>query len=163
MAFYQFRPALRLVNSSGGVIAGPLKLYLPDAETQGIYLTRTGPPEYVPELLGPWLNTAYQTRLSLLGYRFKVDLSFALLRADGYSALANLHQYYVGAFAGGSYAALQFNLFSVTSSTWRGVFPTTSWAPRPATGKQRIGYELDMMLEARDLISAPGDWTAGQW
>ena len=163
MAYYQFNPAIRLVNSAGSVIAGPLKLYLPDAEAQGIFLTRTGEPEYVPELLGPWLNTSYQTRLSLLGYRFKIDLAFGLLRTDGYSALSNLYQYYVGAFAGAGFAALQFNLFAVTSATWRGVFPTTAWKPRPALGKQRIGYELDMTLEARDLIAAPGDYSAGQW
>lgn len=162
MAFYKFRPALRLINASGGVIAGPLALYLPDSGSQGIYLGSTEC-EYTPELLGPWLNTSYTTRLTLLGYRPRVTLGFALLLADGASGMANLYQYYVGAFNGAGYAALQFNLFYGLSASWRGMFPTTPWNPRPARGKQRLGYELELTLEGRDLLSGVGDWTMGQW
>ena len=162
MAFYQFRPALRLVNSAGTVTAGPLPLAVSVASSSGIWLSSTDC-EYVPELLGPWMNLSYAQRFTLLGYRPKVDLKFGLLVADGASAVANLYQYYVGAFAGGSYAALQFNLFSTTSTTWRGMIPTSSWALRPARGKQRLGYELDLTLDGRDLITAPGDWNAGTW
>jgi hypothetical protein len=161
VAFYQKTPALRLVNSSGAVIAGPLSLYQPAALTQGIICTADC--KYPPELLGPWHNLAYQTRLTLLGYRPSVSLSFPLLAADGASGMALLYQYYTGAFAAGYYAALQFNLFSTTCSVWRGMFPTSAWEPRPLGGKQRTGYELDLTLEARDLINAPGDWTAGTW
>lgn len=168
MAFYPFTPALRLVNSSGAVIAGPLKLYLPDSETYGINLTRTGPPVYAEESLGPWLNVQYQERKLFLGYRVRVDLSFSLVRADGFSGFANLAAYHAGSNVGfvpgaGQYAALQLNMFFLTSSVWRGMLVKTAWEPRPAVGKQRVGYELDMSLEARDLIAAPGDWSAGTW
>lgn len=162
MAFPTFSPALRLVNPSGGAIAGPLVLSMPSALAQGIYLGSTDC-EYVPELLGPWLNLSYSQRFNLLGYRPKVALSFPLVIVDGASGLANLYAYYTGAFVGGTYAALQVNLFYASSNVWRGMIPTSSWSPRPAKGKQRAGYEIDLILEARDLISAPGDWSAGTW
>ena len=162
MAFYKFSPALRLVNSGGGVIAGPLVLSQPNALAQGIILGSTDC-EYVPEMLGPWLNLAYAQRFNLLGYRPKVTLRFPLIIADGFSGLANLYSYYTGAFVGGSYAALQFNLLSATSAVWRGMVPVSTWSPRPAKGKQRIGYELELTLDGRDLIAAPGDWSAGTW
>jgi hypothetical protein len=58
---------------------------------------------------------------------------------------------------------LQFNLYQNSSAIWRGMLPTTPWNPRPVRGKQRIGFELSLGLEARDLVSAPGDWTALTW
>ena len=160
MAFFPFAPALRIVNSGGSVVSGPLVLSLPN--TQGIYL-RESRCEYVPELLGPWTNLGYSTRWKLLGYRPRVELDFNLLTAAGASGQALLYQYYVAGLTGENYAALQFNLYSGTSSTWRGMIPTTPWAPRPANGKQRIGYELSITLDARDLVTAPGDFTSGNW
>lgn len=160
MSYPTFRPALRVVNSGGGVTLGPLALYQPNS--QGIFLASTRV-EYVPELLGPWLNLAYSQRLRLLGYRPRVELDFALLQVDGASAGALLYQFYVAAFSSDTFAPLQFNLYSTGSTVWRGVFPTTPWNPRPVGGKERLGFEFAVTLEARDLISAPGDWTAGTW
>ena len=162
MAFYPFSPALRIVNSGGAVVSGPLVLSLPN--TQGIYLRQTRC-EYQPELLGPYMNLAYSMRWKLLGYRPRVELEFNLLTAAGASGQSLLYQYYVAGLTGENYAALQFNLFSTTSSVWRGMVPApgVAWAPRPAGDKQRIGYELTLSLDARDLIAAPGDWTAGTW
>lgn len=159
MSYPTFKPALRIVNSTGGVIAGPLNLYQPNA--QGIVCDASV--EYVPELLGPWLNLAYQQRWKLLGYRPRVTLDFPLLVVDGASAGALLYQYYVAGMGSETYAGLQFNLYSVASTAWRGMIPVTPWNPRHVKGRQRIGWELALTLEARDLISAPGDWTAQTW
>lgn len=162
MAFPTFTPALRLVNSSGSVIAGPLALGLPSALAQGIFLGSTDC-EYVPEMIGPFMNLAYSQRFTLLGYRPKVTFRFPLVMVDGASGLANLYSYYTGAFVGGTYAALQVNLFYGSSNVWRGMIPTSTWSPKAANGKQRAGYEIDLALDARDLITAPGDWSAGTW
>lgn len=159
MSYPTFRPALRLVNSSGSVTAGPLALSLPNA--QGIHCNASV--EYVPEFLGPWLNLSYQQRWRLLGYRPQVTLEFPLLVVDGASAGALLYQYYVAGAASETYAALQFNLFNGSSAVWRGMLLTSPWAPRHANGKQRVGWELTLTMEARDLITAPGDWTALTW
>lgn len=159
MAFPTFKPALRIVNSTGGVLAGPQILYQPNS--QGLFCDTSC--EYVPEFLGPWMNLSYSTRWRLLGYRPLVSLHFALATVDGASGFANLFQYYVAGVASETYAALQFNLYSASSSVWRGMTVTTSWAPKPARGKQRAGFEMDMTLEARDLISAPGDWSSSVW
>ncbi len=160
MSFPTFRPALRTVNSSGAVTAGPLALSQPNA--QGIYLGSAAC-EYVPELLGPWPNLAYQTRWKLLGYRVRVTLDFPLAVTDGLSGFANLYSYYVAGLTGESFAALEFNLFYGDSATWRGMVTQSPWSPRPAQGKQRAGYELSIQLEARDLIAAPGNWTNKEW
>lgn len=160
MSFPTFKPALRIVNSGGSVISGPLALYQPN--TQGIFL-RSAECEYVPELIGPWMNLAYGQRWKLLGYRPRVTLSFPLLQVDGASGAALMYQYYVAGLSGESFAALQFNLFYGDSAIWRGMFPTTPWNPRVANGRQRVGYEIDITLDARDLISAPGDWSARTW
>jgi hypothetical protein len=160
MAFPTFKPALRLVTSGGSVMGGPNGLYQPNVA--GIFLTSAAC-EYVPELLGPWQNLSYQTRWRLLGYRVRVALSFGLLMADNASGFEDLHAYYVAGLQGETYAALQFNLYSLTSPTWRGMIVTTPWSPKPARGKQRAGYELDLTLEARDLITAPGNWADSDW
>lgn len=160
----KFTPALRLVNSSGGVISGPLKLWLPDGEAQGIYL-ESATPRYAHELLGPYTNTRYTERWRLLGYRPEVELVFSALRADlpGYSLVLG---YWSAALAGGTYAALQFNAFHDTCNVWRGMYPTTPWDPRPIAGKQGIGYSVTVGLRAAALIEAPataGDFSAGTW
>ena len=161
MAFYKFKPALRLVNSAGTVIAGPLKLWLPDSLSQGIYLD-SSVPRYAPELL-QYSNLAYSERWRLLGYRPEVDLVFPAIVADGASGYALLHSYYFGALQGGTYAALQFNAFHDTCAVWRGMYPTSAWEPKPIGGKQRSGYALTISLRARDLIAAPVDWSTGAW
>ena len=160
----KFTPALRLVNSSGSVIAGPLKLWLPDSETQGIYL-ESSTPRYAHELLGPYTNTAYTERWRLLGFRPEVDLVFSALRADlpGYALVLG---YWSAALAGGTYAALQFNAFHDTCNVWRGMYPTTPWDPRPIAGKQGHGYSVTVSLRAAALIAAPatpGSFDAGTW
>lgn len=160
MSFPTFKPALRIVNSTGSVTAGPLALSQPNA--QGIYLSAVSV-EYVPEMLGPWLNLAYQQRWKLLGYRPMVTLDFPLAVVDGRSGFANLYSYYVAGLTGESFAALQFNLYSDTSAVWRGMVTKSPWAPKPAQGKQRAGYELSIQLEARDLIAGPGSWANGEW
>ena len=162
MVFFKFKQAIRLVNASGSVIAGPLKLWLPDADAQGLFLAN-GTPKYAPEFLGPYMNAGYQERWIFLGYRPHVDLSFDLAMSDGKSGLANLLAYFDAAVKSETYCALQFNAFAETSSTWRGMYPTNEWSPQPARGKQRLGYELTVSLRAKDLIAAPGDWSAGVW
>lgn len=162
MAFYKFKPALRLVSQSGSPIAGPLKLWLPEALNQGIYL-ESATPRYAPEFLGPYQNNSYAERWTLLGYRALVDLVFPAVLADGFSGYALLQSYFTGALSSGSYAALQFNAFHDTSTVWRGMYPTTEWNPVPIGGKQRAGYSVTISLRARDLITAPGDWSAGTW
>ncbi len=161
MAFFPKRPAIRIVNSVGTVVTGPLKLWLPDSAAQGIVCSARC--DYVPEMLGPYMNTAYQDRLTLLGYRPTIDLTFPVVLSDGASGLAVLLSYYTASLQTGTFAALQFNLFHDSSAVWRGVFPTTSWAPKPMGGKDRSGYELEWTLRARDLITAPGDWSTGTW
>lgn len=161
MAFYKFKPAIRLVNSSGTVTAGPLKLWLPDALNQGIYL-ESSVPRYPPELIN-YTNLAWGERWKLLGYRPEVDLNFAALIADSASGFALIQSYFTGALASETFAALQFNAFHDTCTVWRGMYPTTAWDPRPVGGKQRIGYVVTVGLRARDLIAAPGDWSAGTW
>jgi len=160
MPFPTFRPAIRLVDSVGSVLIGPLRLWQPNA--QGVFL-RESRIEYAPELLGPYMNLQYAKRWRLLGYRPAVSLDFICLNAETGTAFANLYQYFVGAMASETYAALQFNLYEQTSGVWRGMIPTTPWAPRPCGGKQRVGFELSFGLEARDLISTPGDWTSLTW
>lgn len=160
----KFTPALRLVNSSGGVISGPLKLWLPDGEAQGIYL-ESATPRYAHELLGPYTNTAYTERWRLLGFRPEVDLVFLALRADlpGYALVLG---YWSAALAGGTYPALQFNAFHDTCNVWRGMYPTTPWDPRPIAGKQGHGYSVTVSLRAAALIAAPatpGSFDAGTW
>lgn len=161
MAFYKFRPAIRLVNSTGAVVAGPLKLWMPDSLNQGIIL-ESSVPRYAPEIL-QYSNLAYSERWRLLGYRPEVDLVFSAVLADGASGYANLHSYYLGALASGTYAALQFNAFHDSSSVWRGMYPTSGWDPKPIGGKQRSGYAVTISLRARDLITTPGSWDAGTW
>lgn len=161
MAFYPRRPALRLVNSSGAVVAGPLKLWLPDSMNQGIICTASV--RYTPELLGPYPNTSYQERWRVLGYRPEIDLRFPAVLADGASGAALLLSYFTASLASETFAALQFNLFHDTSAVWRGVYPTSGWEPRPLGGKDRLGYEMEWSLRARDLVAAPGDPTLGTW
>ena len=161
MAFFKFKQAIRLVNSTGTIIAGPLKLWLPDSEAQGIYLT-SGTPKYAPEFLGPYMNSAWEERWVFLGYRPHVDLVVDLARSD-LSGLANLLSYFNAAVRSETYCALEFNAFHDTSGTWRGMYPTSDWEPRPARDKQRIGYELTIALRAKALIDSPGDWSAGVW
>ena len=161
MAFFKFKPAIRLVNSSGGVIDGPLKLWLPDSLNQGIYL-ESSVPRYPPEVI-QYSNLAYAERWRLLGYRPEVDLVFPAVVADGASGHALLHSYYAASLAGGTYAALQFNAFHDTCTVWRGMYPTSAWDPKPIGSKQRTGYSVTISLRARDLIATPGDWTAGTW
>lgn len=161
MAFFKFKPAIRLVNSSGAVTAGPLKLWMPDSLNQGIYL-ESSVPRYAPELI-QYSNLAYSERWRLLGYRPEVDLAFGAVLADGASGLALLHSYYFAALASGTYAALQFNLYSESCNVWRGMTPTSAWEPRLLGGKQRAGYTLTISLRARDLIAAPAGWDTGTW
>lgn len=161
MAFFKFRQAIRLVDASGNVIMGPLRLWLPDSDAQGIILA-SGTPKYAPEFIGPYLNAAYEERWVYLGLRPHVDLTFDVVQADK-SGFANLHAYFMAALASGTYCALQFNAFHETSDTWRGMYPTSEWNPVPMRGKQRIGYEVTISLRAKSLIAAAGDWSSGTW
>jgi len=165
VTFPAYRPALRVVDSVGGVLYGPTPLYQPDSAALGITTARTRV-EYVPELLGEWLSYSYRYRWRKLGYRPSVTLSFALLESDpariGYG-LSLIYGYYTAALASETYAALQFNLYSLTSTDWRGMMPKSSWNPSPAQGKQAHGHELELSLTATDLIATPGDWTLSQW
>ena len=161
MAFYKFSPAIRLVDAGGAQIMGPLRLHLPSSEAQGIFLT-SGTPKYPVELLGPYMNSDYEERWIFLGYRPEVELVFDLVHADK-SGLANLLTYFDAGIKSGTYAALQFNAFFDTCTVWRGMYPADAWAPRPAKGRQRIGYELTIALRARDLITTPGDFSIGTW
>lgn len=163
--FVQYTPALRLVNSGGTVTLGPTDLY--GARTSlGIWLASTSV-EYVPEMLGSWLTYSYGTRWRMLGYRPKISLSFALLETDtttsGYG-LDLLLAYYSGGLASEAYAGLQFNLFSaVYGSSWRGVIPRNTWAPKPVQGKQYHGHEMTLDLECTSLVSSVGAFRSGAW
>jgi hypothetical protein len=161
MAFYRFKPAIRLVNSSGAVIAGPLKLWLPDSDAQGIILNG-GTPKYAPELIS-YTNLAWEERWKFLGFRPQVDLVFDLATAEGKSGFANLFMYYNAAIRSETYCALEFNALHDTCTVWRGMYPTSDWSPQPVLGRQRIGYEITVSLRAKALISAPGEWSAGVW
>ena len=159
MSFVQKTPALRLVNSSGGVIAGPQILYQPNA--QGIFCNVTC--QYNEEFVYASMNLAYQHIRKVAGYRAVVTIDFLPALAANASGFANVYQYMIGGMNGEGYAALQFNLFATTCNVWRGMFPNPSWAPKPAGGKDLNGYELSVTLEARDLIAAPQDWSSGSW
>lgn len=161
MAFFKFKPAIRLVNASGAVTAGPLKLWMPDSLNQGIYL-ESSVPRYAREEI-VYMNLAYSTRKRFLGYRPEVDLAFGAVLADGASGMALLDSYFSAAVVSDTFAALQFNAFAESCNVWRGMFPTSDWAPQLLGGKQRAGYALTISLQARDLIPTKGDWSAGVW
>lgn len=128
----KFTPALRLVNSSGGVISGPLKLWLPDGEAQGIYL-ESATPRYAHELLGPYTNTAYTERWRLLGFRPEVDLVFSALRADlpGYALVSGIGQR--------PSPEAHTRLSSSTPSTIRATFGVACTRPRHGTLARSLG------------------------
>lgn len=158
MAFPTFAPALRTVNAGGTEVIAPVILYQPNSN--GIIL-RSGTPEYVPEMLGPWMDLTWTVRWRLLGYRLQVPLSFGLLAPEASTGLAKIRGLYVAGAVSETFAALQFAAWYIPAggTTWVGVRPTGSWAPRPAQGKQGVGWELEMPLESTALLSSPGDWS----
>ncbi len=162
MAFHRFKPAIRLVTSAGAVLAGPLKLWLPDSDTQQGILLNGATPRYAREEI-VYTNLAWETRKKFIGFRPEVDLVFDLATSDGKSGFANLFQYYNAAVRSDTYCALEFNAFHDTCAVWRGVFPESDWEPVPVLGKQRVGYALTVTLRAKALIQSPGDWSAGTW
>jgi len=161
MAFYRFKPAIRLVNSAGAVIAGPLKLWLPDSDAQGIILNGSTPRYPREEIV--YVNLAWETRKKFLGFRPEVDLVFDLVTADGKSGFANLFMYYNAAVRSETYCALEFNAYAETCNVWRGMFPESDWEPVPVLGKQRTGYALTVTLRAKALVNSFGDASAGTW
>ena len=161
MAFYRFKPAIRLVNVSGAVIAGPLKLWLPDSDAQGIILNGSTP-RYAREAIS-YTNLAWEERWKFLGFRPEVDLVFDLATSDGKSGFANLFTYYNAAVRSETYCALEFNAFHDTCNVWRGMSLTSDWEPVPVLGKQRTGYALTVTLRAKALVQTIGDWSQGTW
>lgn len=161
MAFYRFKPAIRLVNSAGAVLAGPLKLWLPDSDAQGIILNGSTPRYAREEIV--YVNMAWEIRKKFLGFRPEVDLVFDLATADGKSGFANLLSYYNAAASSETYCALQFNAYSETCTTWRGMYVESDWEPVPVLGKQRIGYALTIALKAKALIQSIPDGSIGLW
>lgn len=161
MGFFKFKPAVRLVNGFGSPVAGPLKLWLPDSDTQGILLG-SATPRYAPESL-QFTNSEWEERWVFLGFRPMVDLVFDLATAEGKSGFANLASYYLASVKSETYCALEFNAFHDTCNVWRGMYPTSEWAPVPVLGRQRIGYSLTVALRAKALIDSPGDWSVGTW
>lgn len=164
-------PALRVVDQLGNVTRGPIRL----APRYGLALhgvrLRKARVSYTPELVGPWTNLAWQTRMRLYGYRAAVSLEFALVEADaalgdwGLTLLAKLHE---EAFTADDRAALQFNLFEAQAgppyfSPWRGIWPTNGFDPQPLDAKSVRGFTLDLTFQAADLVSQAGRWAAYSW
>ncbi len=173
--FPTFAPALRTVDSVGNVIRGPHALTPQAGVTDGltglingVLLARGAAVTYATEIYGPFTYTNYDEAPSLIGFRALVELEFSLIGmnsawAPGTQGFGLLLAYYLDAFTSDQYAALQFNLYR-QSGTWRGVYPTSSWNPKPAGDKQPSGYfEMTMSLRARSLIAAPGDFSAFEW
>jgi len=156
-----FHPALRTVTSSGTVLTGPFTLWGDSMATYGITLP-TATVTY-PKTEQSWENWQYSVVRRLYGYRPAITLSFPLIDGSA-TVLKQLQDLFTAGAGSETYAALQFNLFAASgeSGAWRGVFPTTDWDPRRAGGKQGA-WELELGLECRDLISAPGDWTVSLW
>jgi len=162
MAFYKFRPAIRLVNSSGGVISGPLKLWLPDSDTQHGILLSSSVPRY-PAVENVYTNILFQERKIFYGFRPEVDLTFPALRADSFDGYALIASYFTASKIQGSYAALEFNAFHDSCNVWRGMHITSDWSPSLIGDKQRAGYEATVSLRARNLVQSFGDWSQGSW
>ena len=177
MTPYTFAPSIRSVTSAGAQI---LRLDLrPDLVQQdGINLASTSV-TYTPEMLGPWMNYSYSQRWKFLGYRVNVSLRFDLIVPQNNStkALRAMLAILRAGWESQTFAGCQFNLFAdftasgggtvyaadATNRPWRGMLVKSAWSPRPAGGKQTVGYEMTVDLESRDLIAAPGDWELAYW
>lgn len=186
---YPFNPALRLVNSSGVQIAGRYELAVSSftafsGPNWGVYLGRTDV-SYTPEMIGPMDFANWRRAGYLLGYRANITLEFPLVEQNPASAQSFglgllMKLFNEGLKSGPSYCALQFNLFCdnaagvvsppfpATPSPWRGVYPTSTWNPTWAGGKQQAnGFTLTLTLETPDLIETtapgPGLWTTRTW
>jgi hypothetical protein len=170
--FPQSTPALRTVNSGGGVIRGPHHIGAQAGRGQlnGFLLTSTRV-SYTPELVGPIKKATWEEAPVLNGFRLEVDLEFAMIMADS-SQLGNLYgigllqAYMNDAMLQSSYAPLQFNLFYANGcQTWRGFYPGTPFAPSPAEGKETTAFSMKIQLKARELIPSMAgiDWAAYQW
>lgn len=167
-----FRPALRTVNSAGVQVRAPLDLYSKygSISTNGWYL-QGWDVDYVPELLGEWMNTSYEVRWRLLGLRPMVNLRFACILTDpaaGDYGLTLLRKLITEGLSSETYAALQFNLFyngAFTTAAWRGFRPASPINARKVAGKDGTFFEMDMDLKGRDLLPPDTviDWAIGKW
>lgn len=154
-----FHPGLRTVTSGGVVILGPYSLFNDTMSAYGF-----DPPDanvIYTKVEKSWENYSWSIVRRLYGYRPSITLRFSLIDG-GPAILKGLQDLFVAGAASETYAALQFNLYADGAGAWRGVFPESDWEPKKAGGKHG-GWELDVTLTCRDLIAAPGDWSAGTW
>jgi hypothetical protein len=171
--FYpQSSPAFRLVDQSLSPIFGPHALgnAAGAGEPNGFFL---GPVRvsYTPDWQGPIKKMTWEQAPVLNGFRLEVEMDFELILADRSKAantygIGLLQKYFDQAVAQSLWAPLQFNLFyGAGSTTWRGMYPMTPFAPSPAQDKETAGFSMKVNLVARELIpNMTGiDWAAFQW
>ena len=156
-SFPTLHPAFKSVSSDGSTYRSPVILYQPN--TVGIYLDRCRV-EYVPELLGPYMNLSYSQRWRLLGYRIAVSMAFSFLDATAFSGLSVLRTFYTDGLSSESYAKLQFSMWYPDTPDWIGIRPTGSFSPRPAQDRQGSGWQLELAFESVDLRATVGDWNS---
>jgi hypothetical protein len=168
-------PGLGVANPSGQLILGTTWL-APRSPTQATtafelygFSLRSCDVEYAQELLGPWMNVNYQKRWKFLGYRPIIRLDFGLVVDDTMNpnrGLALLRQYH-------TYGLRSEEGYKLLFSPWAAnvlgriqtVYPTTPFTPKKAGGVQARGWELEMTLEAVDLVPASsiGDFRSQLW
>lgn len=169
-----FDPWLRVTQYSS-VIGGPFPFAVAKPDNSiggpafGVWLDSCTV-EYVPELRGPWLNTSYSWRWTLLGYRPQIELRVALAKDDtvGGSAmgLALLTNLYTNSFRQSEGVALEFNAYgSNAQSAWRAVMFEGSLSPKKISSKAVVGWEVQFKLKTQALIqqSDIGFWKDSKW
>lgn len=127
--------------------------------------------EYVPEV-EDHLFANYSIRPSILGFRAVVRLSLLCAESDTDNTfgLSLLRFYFMDGFSADDYAPLQINMFynagAPLTGNWRGVYPKTSWAPKPVGPQTAYGiWQMDWELHSADLVNYLGinEWAAGAW
>jgi hypothetical protein len=169
LAYPPFRPALRTVDVNGTQLRAPIDLHVAQGaiQTSGLWL-RTWDVDYSQEILGEVPNLSYALLWKFLGFRPTAKLSFALVETEatgidfGLTLLRKLH---TEALSSETYSALQFTLFYKPGggTVWRGMLMQSTWHPVKVASKYVAGLTIDFDLKARDLITAPGDWSQGAW
>jgi hypothetical protein len=159
----EFHPALRIVDQAGNVTAGPYNLWQPYGTSLDLVVRSTAC--HYARIGQDWETFSFAERSRLYGFRPSIVLAFSWLGSgtDSNKGLLVMRNLYTISVAAEDYAAMQFNLFADSgASPWRGVLVRSDWAPR-ITERQKIGFELDLELVAKDLIPAAGDWMNLTW
>jgi hypothetical protein len=167
----QATPGIRIVDANNNVVRGPhhIGAVLNRGMTNGLLLEKARV-VYAPEWQGPYKKMTWEEAPVLNGFRIEVDLDFSLILSDSAQintyGLGLLMAYMNDAVKQHAYAPLQYNHFYGDGcTTWRGLYPSTPFAPEPAQQKETSGYSMRISLKARELITdlLNKDWSQHQW